>query len=70
MSSLSTETRQVIKFDPTSPLGYEKKHAALRGVGRSGDAQNAFEAMLSKMSQSADPDIRGEGNDIVLNFTY
>jgi hypothetical protein len=51
-------------------LGYEKKHAALRGAGRYGDAVIAFETMLSKMLQSSDPEIRGEGDIIVLHFTY
>ena len=61
---------QVIKLDPSSPSGYEKKHAALHGAGRYGDAINAFKTMLSKMSQSSDPGIRGEGDGSVLKFTY
>ena len=69
-SSFLMETRQVIKLDPSSPLGYEKKHVALRGAGRCGEAVNAFETMLSKMSQSSDPVIRGEDDDIVPNFAY
>ena len=60
----------MIKLDPSSPLGYEKKHAALRDAGRYDDALNAFETMLTKMSQSPDPEIRGEGGNIVLKFTY
>ena len=59
-TSFLIETRQVIKLDPSSPLGYEKKHAALRGAGRHGDATNAFKTMLTKMTQSSDPEIRGE----------
>jgi hypothetical protein len=54
-------------------LGYEKKHAALRAAGHYGDALNAFETMLAKISQSSDPKIRGEareGDDIVPKFTY
>ena len=55
-----TGTPQVIRLDPSSPLGYERKHEALRGARCFGDAINAFEAMLSKMSQSSDPEICGE----------
>jgi hypothetical protein len=68
--SFLIETRQVIKLDPSSPMGYERKHAALRGAGHCGDAVTAFETMLSKMAQSSDPVIRGEGDDIVPKFTY
>ena len=41
-------------------MGYEKKHEALRGIGHHDDAIHAFEAMLLKMSESCDPEIRGE----------
>ena len=51
-------------------MGYEKKHAALHGAGLYGDAITAFETMLSKMSQSYNPGIRGEGGDIVLKHPY
>ena len=53
---------QVIKFDRSSPLGYERKHEALHGLGRYDDATDAFETMLLMMSESSDPDIYGEGN--------
>ena len=56
---------QVIKLDPSSPLGYERKHAALRGIGHHDDATHAFEAMLMKMSESSDPEIRGEGYHVI-----
>ena len=52
---------QVIKLDPSSPLGYERMHAALHGIGHHDDATGAFETMLLKMSESPDPEIRGEG---------
>ena len=52
-------------LDPSSPLGYERKHAALRGVGHCRDAEVAFETMLSIMSKSSDPEIRGEDDDIL-----
>ena len=56
---------QIIKLDPSSPLGYERKRAALHAVGRHDDATSAFETMLLKMSESPDPEIRGEGDHIV-----
>ena len=55
-------------LDPSSPLGYERKHAALRGAGCYRDAEVAFATMLSKMSESSDHEIRGEGDDIMLLF--
>ena len=56
---------QVIKLDPSSPLGYERKHQALRGAGHV-DALDTFEMMLSKMSKSPEPEIRGDGS---LHYT-
>ncbi|KAF8552625.1 hypothetical protein OG21DRAFT_105056 [Imleria badia] len=52
------DANQAITHHPSSPLGYERKHAALRGAGCYGDAIHAFETMLLKMSQSSDPEIR------------
>ena len=52
-------------LNPASPLGYERKHAALRGAGHRRDAEVAFETMLSIMSKSSDPEIRGEDDDIL-----
>ncbi|KAF8548112.1 hypothetical protein OG21DRAFT_1607087 [Imleria badia] len=49
------DANEAIKLDPSSPLGYERKHAALRGAGRHSDAIDAFETMLSL--QSSKPDI-------------
>ena len=63
-------TPQVIKLDPSSPLGYERKHTALHGAGFYGDAIDAFEMLLSKMLQSSDPEIRGEDDSIMLIFIY
>lgn len=60
------EIPQVIKLDPPSPLGYERKHAALRGAGCHNDAIVAFETMLLKISQSSNPDVHGETSDIAL----
>ena len=58
--TLLMETHQVITLDPSSPLGYERKYAALHGERRSHDAEDAFQRMLLKMSESSDPEIRGE----------
>ena len=57
---------QVIKLDPSSPWGYERKHAALHKAGEYDNAIVAFETMLSKMEHSPDPEIRGQPIDIVL----
>jgi hypothetical protein len=57
-------------LDPSSPCGYERKHAALHGAGRFDDAIGTFETMLSKILQSPDPEIHGEGISIILLFIY
>ena len=57
-------------LDPSSPWGYERKHAALHGAKRYEDAVATFETMLLKMSQSPDPDIRRECVDVVPMFTH
>lgn len=51
---------QVIKLDPLSPWGYERKHAALHKKADYQGAISAYEKMLSTMSQSSDPEICGE----------
>ena len=56
---------QVIKLDPSSLLGYQRKYAALLGMGHNDDAIDAFDTMLLKMSESSDPEIRGEGSHII-----
>ena len=60
--------RQVIRLDPDSPSGYERRHAALHRKGDYEDAIVAYETMLSKMSESSNPDIRGESNDDIRYF--
>ena len=57
-------------LNPLSPWGYERKHAILHKAGDYENAINAFEAMLSMMSLSSDPEIHGEGANIVLKFIY
>ena len=55
---------QIIGLHPSSPLGYKRKHEALCGIGRHDEATDAFEVMLSKMSESSDPEIRGERDNM------
>jgi hypothetical protein len=57
-------------LDPSSPWGYERKHAALHRAGRYDAAIGTFETMLLKISQSPDPEIRGECIDIVPRVIY
>lgn len=61
---------QVIKLDPSSPWGYERKHAALHKEGEYDDAIKAFETMLSKMADSSDPEIRRKCIDILPSLFY
>ena len=51
---------QAIKLDPSSPRGYERKHAALLGDRRYDDAINAYNDMLLRLEQSPDPVTRGK----------
>ena len=51
---------QAIKLDPSSPCGYERKHAALLGDRRYDDAINAYNDMLLRLEQSPDPVTRGK----------
>ena len=64
-SMLFTHRRQVIALDPSSPWGYETKHAALHKAGDYENAIKAFETMLSRLS---DREIYGEGLDVILNL--
>ena len=52
-----THHYQAITLDPSSPRGYEMKHAALHKAGDFDNAVDALETMLSKIAQSSDPDI-------------
>ena len=61
---------QVIKLDPLSPWGYERKHAALHKKGDYQGAISAYEEMFSTISQSSDPDIHGEVVDMILRSIY
>jgi len=50
---------QVIEVDASSHRGYEGKYAALHGMGRHGEALEAFRMMLLKLAQSSHSQIRG-----------
>ena len=51
-------------------MGYERKYAASRAAGSYGDVIDALRTMFSGMGESSDPEIRGEGDDIVLRFIH
>ena len=51
---------QVITLDPSSPWGYEVKHAALHNAGDYDNAIAAFETMISKIAQSPHLDVQRE----------
>ena len=65
-----TSTVQVITLERSSLSGYERKYEALLGMGHNRDAMAAFETMLLKMSESSDPEIRGEGYHISPTFFH
>ena len=67
-SILLTHRHEAITLNPSSPWGYEMKHAALQNAGDYNNASNAFTTMLSKMKQSPDPEIRSKSIDIILSF--
>ncbi|KAN0083976.1 hypothetical protein V8E55_007480 [Tylopilus felleus] len=52
------DANKVIELDPLSPWGYERKHTALHKARDSQNAFDAFEAMLSRMLESSDAEIR------------
>lgn len=49
---------QAVEADPTSPWGYERRHAALHGLQRYDQAVDMFTRMLSLIEESPDPDTR------------
>ncbi|KAF8433934.1 hypothetical protein L210DRAFT_2684164 [Boletus edulis BED1] len=59
------DANQVIMLDPSSPWGYEIKHAALHKGGDYDNAIRAFEMMLSKMAESRDPGVQRQGDKYV-----
>ncbi|KAH0831376.1 hypothetical protein J3R83DRAFT_14039 [Lanmaoa asiatica] len=54
-----------IKLNPSSPFGYERKHAALHGAHRYDEAINAYNDMLLKLEQSPDSVTRASRNHYV-----
>lgn len=67
LSNSVTCVDQAIKLNPSSPWGYERKHAALYKLERYGDAINALKMMISNMENSPDPEIRREFSPTVDN---
>ncbi|KAF8127633.1 hypothetical protein EV363DRAFT_1172205 [Boletus edulis] len=59
------DANQVIRLNPSSPWGYEMKYAALHKAGEYHNAVDAFEAMLSKIAQSSDPDVQRHGDHYI-----
>ena len=57
-------------LDSSSPSGYERKYAAVLGMGYHESAIDAFERMLWEMSESSNPEIRGQGDHIILIFFH
>ncbi|KAI9457905.1 hypothetical protein HD554DRAFT_2042200 [Boletus coccyginus] len=55
---LLKQSAEGIELDPSSHTGYERKYAALHGLGRHGEAFEAFRVMLSRLGQSPDPHTR------------
>lgn len=60
VQSYHPSSHQIIMHDPSSPWGYEIKHAALHMAGEYENAIQAFEEMLSKLSNR---ETGGEGLD-------
>jgi len=59
-TDLSDPHPQDIELDPSSHTGYERRYAALHGMGRHREALEAFRVMLSRLEQSPDPHVRGK----------
>ncbi|KAF8123611.1 hypothetical protein EV363DRAFT_1272508 [Boletus edulis] len=56
------DANQVITLDPSSPWGYEIKHAALHEGGDYDNAVDTLEVMISKIAESPDPDVQQQGD--------
>ena len=55
-------SHQAIELNPSSPWGYEMKHAALH---KAGDHENAIAAFETMLSQLTDQETGGESVDII-----
>ncbi|KAG9309770.1 hypothetical protein JVU11DRAFT_10144 [Chiua virens] len=53
-----TDADEVIKLDPSSHRGHERRHAALHVARRHTEAVDAFHTMLSKLKESLEEHIR------------
>lgn len=51
---------EVVKVEPSSYLGYERRHAVLQETGRYAEAVGAFDTMLLKLEESQNEQVRGE----------
>ncbi|KAF8121118.1 hypothetical protein EV363DRAFT_1234174 [Boletus edulis] len=52
------DAEEAIRLNPSSPWGYERKHAALHQLERYGEAIDALSRMISILDNSPDPEIR------------
>ncbi|KAG1878755.1 hypothetical protein C8R48DRAFT_830519 [Suillus tomentosus] len=52
------DSQKVTELNPSSHVGYELMHTALRGAQRYDEAIEAFKIMLSKLDDSPEPQIR------------
>ncbi|KAF8127262.1 hypothetical protein EV363DRAFT_491491 [Boletus edulis] len=59
------DANEVIGLDPSSPWGYEIKRAALHKGGGYKNAIDAFETMLTKLTESPDPDVQRLGDQYI-----
>ena len=64
------DTPQVIRLDPSSPSGYERKYTTLLGAGHVDGASDAVRMMPSKMLQSRDTEIHGKYDHNMLMYVY
>ncbi|KAI9457924.1 hypothetical protein HD554DRAFT_2331179 [Boletus coccyginus] len=55
---LLKQSTEDIELDSSSHTGYERRHAALHGLGLHREAFEAFRVILSRMEQSPDPHTR------------
>ena len=68
LSRLTTRVGQAIRMSPSSPWGYERKHAALHKLERYGDAIEALKTMFSILGNPSDAKSRRKLILIVENF--
>ncbi|KAG8220715.1 hypothetical protein J3R82DRAFT_3045 [Butyriboletus roseoflavus] len=54
------DANEVINLNPLSPVGYERKHGVLQGMGRHDEAVRTFNGMRSILELSTNPQKQGE----------